>query len=137
MSKLIEQIKRHEGLRLKPYRCTANKLTIGYGRNIEDAGISEDEAELLLFNDLARCTKEIEKHVKAFNKLNDARQSVLVNMCFNLGINGLLKFKKFLAAVNDGFVELAAKEMLDSRWAKQVGSRAIELSEQMKTGAWK
>ena len=133
----MEQIKRHEGLRLKPYRCTANKLTIGYGRNIEDAGISEDEAELLLSNDLVRCAKEVEKHVKAFNKLNDARQSVLINMCFNLGINGLLKFKKFLTAVNDGFFDLAAKEMLDSRWAKQVGSRAIELSEQMKTGAWK
>jgi len=133
----MEQIKRHEGLRLKPYRCTANKLTIGYGRNIEDAGISENEAELLLSNDIARCAKEVEKHVKAFNKLNDARQSVLINMCFNLGINGLLKFKKFLTAVNDGFFDLAAKEMLDSRWVKQVGSRAIELSEQMKTGAWK
>lgn len=58
-------------------------------------------------------------------------------MCFNLGIAGLLKFKKFIAAVNDGFFELAAKEMLDSLWAKQVGNRAIELSEQIKTGEWK
>lgn len=137
MSKLIEQIKRHEGLKLKPYRCTANKLTIGYGRNIEDVGISEAEAEILLSNDLSRCTKEVAKHVESFAKLNDARQSVLVNMCFNLGIAGLLKFKKFIAAVNDGFFELAAKEMLDSLWAKQVGNRAIELSEQIKTGEWK
>jgi lysozyme len=137
MSKLMEQIKRHEGLRLKPYRCTANKLTIGYGRNIDDVGISEAEAEVLLSNDLARCANEVAKHVESFGKLNEARQSVLVNMCFNLGIAGLLKFNKFIAAVNDGLFELASKEMLDSQWAKQVGNRAIELSEQMKTGVWK
>ena len=137
MSKMIEQLKRHEGLRLKPYRCTAGKLTIGYGRNLEDVGISNAEAEAMLSNDLERCANEVAKHVDAFDKLNDARQAVLVNMCFNLGIAGLIKFKKFIAAVNDGFFELASKEMLDSRWAKQVGSRAIELSEQMKTGEWK
>lgn len=78
MSKLIEKIKRHEGLKLKPYRCTANKLTIGYGRNIDDVGISEAEAEVLLSNDLERCANEVAKHVDAFDKLNDARQAVLV-----------------------------------------------------------
>lgn len=134
---MIEQLKRHEGLRLKPYRCTAGKLTIGYGRNLEDVGISNAEAEAMLSNDLERCANEVAKHVDAFDKLNDARQAVLVNMCFNLGIAGLLKFKKFIAAVNDGLFELASKEMLDSQWAKQVGNRAIELSEQMKTGVWK
>lgn len=132
--KLIEQIKKHEGLRLKPYKCSENKLTIGYGRNLEANGISNCEANMMLANDIHKYIKQVEDNIPFFYELNDARQNVLVNMSFNLGIYGLLKFKKFLKYLNSEDYIIASKEMLDSRWAKQVGSRAIELSEQIRTG---
>ena len=119
-----------------PYRDTVGKLTIGVGRNLDDVGISELEAELMLTNDVNKCIADVKRHITVFNTLNDARQAVLVNMCFNLGISGLLKFKRFIAAVNAGEYLDAAIEMLDSKWANQVGYRATELSKQMKTGEW-
>ncbi len=129
----IRQIKRHEGLKLKPYKCTAGKLTIGYGRNLEDRGIDKDEAEQMLLRDMC----EVEEQL--FDKglldgLNDARKAVLINMGFQLGITGLLKFKRMLSALVNHEYELAAKEMLDSRWAGQTPNRAKELSDQMATG---
>ncbi|MAI64813.1 MAG: glycoside hydrolase [Alteromonas sp.] len=129
----IRQIKRHEGLKLKPYKCTAGKLTIGYGRNLEDRGIDKDEAEQMLLRDMC----EVEEQL--FDKglldgLNDARKAVLINMGFQLGITGLLKFKRMLSALANHEYELAAKEMLDSRWAKQTPGRAKELYDQMATG---
>jgi lysozyme len=136
MTKLLQQIKLHEGLRLKPYRCTSDKLSIGFGRNLEDKGITQEEAEYLLSNDILAVQAVIWKVIPAYDKLNDARKGVLVNMAFNLGVNGLLKFKKMIAAISDGYFELAASEMLDSNWANQVGNRALELAEQMKTGEW-
>lgn len=137
MSKLLQQIKLHEGLRLKPYKCTADKLTIGFGRNLEGKGITQEEAEYLLSNDIADVRLAIQEHIPAYFKLNDARQAVLVNMAFNLGMNGLLKFKKVIQAIGEDRYTLAASEMLDSNWAFQVGNRALELAEQMKTGEWK
>ena len=91
--KLIEQLQRHEGLRLKPYRCSADKLSIGYGRNLDDVGISEAEANMILANDIHKCINQCKKEIPFFFRMNDARQNVPVNMCFNLGIYGLLKFK--------------------------------------------
>ena len=135
MSELIEQIKKHEGLELKPYKCTTGHLTIGYGRNLESNGISQEEAEYLLNNDLQDLSLRLSCW-GFWGELNDARKSVLVNMAFNIGVSGLLKFKKTLAAIDDCFYEKAAKEMLDSKWANQVGNRAIGLSEQMRTGEW-
>ena len=132
---LIEQIKRHEGLRLTPYKCTAGKLTIGYGRNLEDRGISKSEAEDMLLADVA----EVEERLHKFGLLgvdNDARRSVLINMAFQLGVSGLMKFKRFIAAYRAGDFVTASKEMLDSRWAMQTPNRAKELSEQMLTGEW-
>jgi lysozyme len=132
--KLIDQIQKHEGLRLKPYKCSAGKTTIGFGRNLEDKGISKSEACMLLANDLHECINQVKEKIPFFGQLNDARQNVLVNMCFNLGIYGLLKFKRFLRALDLGRFERASVEMLDSRWAGQVGVRAKELSRQIKTG---
>lgn len=126
----------HEGLRLKPYRCTADKLTIGFGRNLEDKGITQEEAEYLLSNDILAVQSVIWKSIPAYDRLNDARKGVLVNMAFNLGMNGLLKFKKMLSAIEYGHFTQASREMLDSNWANQVGNRAQELAEQMKTGEW-
>lgn len=130
---MIEQLKQHEGLELKPYRCTSGKLTIGYGRNLEAKGISKGEAEVMLFSDIAEVE---EKLVRAglLSGLNDARKAVLINMAFQLGFNGLSKFRNMLAAVQSEQYVLAASEMLDSLWAKQTPNRAKELSEQMLTG---
>lgn len=133
--KVKEQLIRHEGLRLKPYRCIAGKLTIGVGRNLDDCGISKPEAMVLLDNDILRCESELLEHLPAvYSGLNDTRKAVLVNMCFNLGISGLLGFKNTLAFIGAGDFERVANGMLASKWAKQVGVRAIELSELMRKG---
>lgn len=133
---LIEQLKRHEGMRLKPYKCTAGKLTIGYGRNLEDKGISKHEAELMLSNDIHEVQDELTKRLPVYFKLNQARKDALANMGFNLGVTGLLKFKKMISALESGDYNLAAAEMLDSRWASQVGQRSKELAEQIRTGSY-
>ena len=135
LERIKEQLVKHEGLRLKPYRCTAGKLTIGVGRNLDDCGISQTEAYVLLENDIQNCEKQILDEIpEIYNGLDEVRKSVLLNMCFNLGINGLLGFKNTLAFVKAGDWERAANNMLVSRWAKQVGRRAIELSELMRKG---
>jgi lysozyme len=131
---LWEQLLQHEGLRLKPYRCSAGKLTIGIGRNIEDVGITEEEALVLFGNDISRVIAEIDKNIPAFSSLDEIRKRVLVDMGFNLGIRRLMKFRRMLAALEDGDYSQAAVEMMDSRWARQVGSRAERLKNMMKTG---
>ena len=135
MNRIKAQLVRHEGLRLKPYRCTAGKLTIGIGRNLDDCGITQSEAYVMLINDIMNCEKQLQAKIPdIYNGLDEVRKSVLLNMCFNLGINGLLGFKNTLAFVKAGDWERAANNMLVSRWAKQVGRRAIELSELMRKG---
>lgn len=134
--KWLERTKRYEGLRLKPYTCPAGKLTIGYGHNLEDNGITQEMADELLKTDLAYARIDVETKIPGVAKLNEARQYVLVDMCFNMGISRLLTFKKMLAALQEGYYERAAYEMLNSRWAKQVGRRAKELAEIMKTGVY-
>ncbi len=122
-------------LRLKPYRCTAGKLTIVIGRNLDDCGISQSEDYVMLINDIMNCEKQLQSKIPdIYNGLDEVRKSVLLNMCFNLGINGLLGFKNTLAFVKVGDWERAANNMLVSKWAKQVGMRAIELSEMMRKG---
>jgi lysozyme len=133
--KTIDQIKIHEGFRSNPYKCTGGKTTIGYGRNLDDVGISEKEAEELLLNDLARCERRL-SDTSFYNQLNDARKAVLLNMVFNLGFAGFMRFKRTIQAIVERDYETASNEMLDSEWARQVGDRAYELSEQMLTGEW-
>lgn len=135
VDKLIKQLKKHEGLELKPYKCTSNKLTIGIGRNLEDVGISEIEAEYLLMNDLDTYMTAA-KTYDWYNGLNDARKAVVVSMLFNMGQTNFNKFLKMKQALSVGDYPEAAKQMLDSRWAKQVKGRAVELSKQMETGRW-
>lgn len=135
LQKIKDQLLRHEGLKLKPYHCPAGKLTIGVGRNLETNGISQKEAFVLLENDILRCESELLDEVPdIYSGLNDIRKSILINMCFNLGITGLLGFKNTLAFIGAGDFERAANGMLASRWAKQVGRRAVELSELMRKG---
>lgn len=129
---MIDRIKKHEGLRLKPYRCTAGKLTIGYGRNLEDNGITEEEAHFLLMNDLEKSWDECRKAFSWISKMDKIRQGVIVELCFNMGLGRLKGFKKMLAACERGDYETASVEMLDSLWARQVGQRAKTLADIMK-----
>ena len=133
---LIEQLKRDEGLKLKPYHCTVGKLTIGVGRNLDDNGISEDEAMLLLDNDIQSHTDELVGRLPWVLSLDEARLGVLLNMAFNLGVPRLLGFKKTLAFIEAGDYHAASVEMLNGNWARQVGKRAERLSVQMRTGEW-
>ena len=132
--KLKAELERDEGLRLKPYQDTVGKLTIGVGRNLDDVGISKAEADFLLRADIERAEFDARLLVSCFEQLTDARQRVLVNMAFNLGRPRLGKFRKFLAAVAAGDWHTAAREMLDSAWAEQVGDRATRLARMMREG---
>ena len=136
MTALEDQLIDHEGLELKPYQCTADKLTIGVGRNIEDRGITEDEARYLLKNDIKIVEDELLEKKAVVAGLDAVRQRVLVDMGFNLGTPTLLKFQNMWAAIEEEDFERAAEEAMDSRWAKQVGRRAERLCQAMATGEW-
>ena len=129
-----EQLKFDEGVKQKVYTCTAGKLSIGVGRNLEDVGLSPYEINILLENDLVRSEADAKSLFNNFEKLSDARKAVLLNMVFNLGRTRLEGFKKFRAAVEAGMFAQAAEEMLDSQWAKQVGKRAERLALKMLEG---
>jgi lysozyme len=133
-NRLIRQLRLHEGERLKPYRCTAGKLTIGVGRNLEDRGITAQEAAYLLSNDITSTQAALLKALPWVGTLDDVRQRVLIDMAFNMGLGTLLTFKRTLAAVQGGQYQQAAAMMLESRWAGQVGQRAQRLSQMMATG---
>ena len=130
---LISSVKRHEGLRLKMYKCTAGKNTIGYGRNLDDVGISADEAELMLKHDLENAEQDA-KRFPVYEKLNQVRKDVLIEMVFNLGYSRLSGFKKMFAALERKDFDGAANEMLDSKWARDVGERARTLAYFMRIG---
>lgn len=132
--RLKKALVRHEGLKLKTYRCTAGKLSIGVGRNLDDVGITEPEAFVLLENDIDAVSKDLTRNLPWWATLDDARQEVLANMAFNMGIGTMLTFKNTLQAIKEGKYAEAAKMMLQSKWATQVGNRAKELAAQMETG---
>ncbi len=133
MTRLVAELKRDEGVRLKPYMDTVGKLTIGIGRNLTDVGISEAEAEILLRNDIATAELLLDRGIPWWRTLDEERQLVLVNMAFNLGA-GLFGFTNTLAAVQNHEWEAAALAMSHSKWAEQVGLRADRLIERMRTG---
>jgi len=125
---------KHEGLRLKPYRDTVGKLTIGVGRNLDGVGITREEALYLLHNDIERVRKEVETAFQWYRGLNKARMDVVFSMVFNLGLSRFKRFKKLIRAIGVANWDWAADEMLDSKWAKQVGRRASELARMMRSG---
>jgi lysozyme len=136
ISNLKDQLVRDEELRLKPYPDSVGKLTIGVGRNLSDKGISFQEAQLLLANDIADATADLAAKLPWTATLDDVRKGALLNMTFNMGIGGLLEFHDFLAKMQAGNFSGAAGAMLDSLWARQVGPRATRLSIQIQTGTW-
>jgi len=133
---LVDQLIRDEDLRLKAYRDTVGKLTIGVGRNLDDRGISKEEAIFMLMNDIAKVRAELEAALPWIDKISPIRQAVLMNMAFNMGIGGLLQFRNTLKFIEQGNFAEASKGMLNSLWAKQVGQRAVRLSQQMLTDEW-
>jgi lysozyme len=115
LERIKEQLVRHEGLRLKPHRCTVGKLTIGVGRNLDDCGISQAEAYVLLENDIQNCEKQLVDEIpEIYDALDEVRKSVLMNMCFNLGINGLLEFKNPLVFIGAGSPVAFEEQQTDS-----------------------
>jgi len=131
---LCQNLRRDEAESLKLYRCTSGKLTIGVGRNVEDRGISKDESELMLRNDVDAVMNEIKRVLPKFDAYTEARQRALANMLFNLGLSRFSGFKKMILAIKDERWDDAAREMLDSKWAGQVGQRAVRLSIMMRNG---
>lgn len=132
----VRMLKLHEGVRLKPYTDTVGKLTIGCGRNLDDKGITEEEADYLLSNDISAAWLSLVSRLEFFSRLDTVRQAVLLDMAVNLGVDGLLKFRKTLGLVEGARYAEAAVEMLDSQWARQVGTRAERLSRMMRSGEW-
>lgn len=141
----------HEGLVLTPYKCTAGYLTIGVGRNLETNPLTSDElkacgdwkhgitrsaAMFLLKNDMIKTENECAKKIPFWNHLDDERQYALFDMAFNLGIDGLLKFKKMLYEMSIGNYRGAAKECLNSKYAQQTGKRAKRISKLIETAKW-
>jgi lysozyme len=130
---MIEQLTgdliRDEGLRLKPYKDTVGKLTIGIGRNLDDVGITENEARYLLENDIGVAMSELDREALWWRDLPEPAQRGLVNMCFNLGWPRLSKFMGMLGALEAGDYHSAAEEALDSRWSAQVGDRARRIAD--------
>ena len=136
-SSLEALIRAEEGCRLKPYRCSAGKLTIGIGRNLEDKGISESEAELMFANDLAEVKGQISAALPWASTLDEVRYAVLCSMAFQMGIYGLLGFKQTLAAVFREDWDEASRRMLKSKWAREdTPKRARRHAIMMRRGEW-
>ena len=131
---VLHQLRQHEGMRTRPYRDSVGKLTIGIGRNLDDIGISPEEAVVLCLNDIGTADRMLTAAFNWYPSLVGDRKYALVNMCFNLGLTRLKKFRKMIAALEHNDFDTAAKEALDSKWAKQVGNRADEIAEQIRMG---
>ena len=131
---LRAQLELDEGNRARIYVDTVGKVSGGIGRNLTDRGFSADEIDLMYANDIKLVLAELDKRWPWWRELNDPRQHVMINMCFNLGAGRLSGFKIFLADVQAKKWVQAAEDMLFSKWAEQVGRRATRLAELMRTG---
>ena len=137
MQRLIETLKRHAGVKYYVYKDHLGYETIGVGRCLKQGvglGLTHDEVDYLLMNDINRCLEELDAAFPWFKDLTEIRREAMINLCFNLGLTRLRKFEKALAAMSIHNYEEAADEFLDSRWAKQVGNRATEVTEMIRTG---
>jgi len=138
MSNLVKMLKRHEGVRSKVYKCSAGYETIAVGRNISESGLglSDDEIDYLLANDIKRVREELTDSYFWFPAMNEARQDALVDISFNLGQTRLRGFVKAIEAMSREQFDIAADEFMDSKWATQVGNRAIQVTEMIRTGEY-
>lgn len=141
MSKeLIDKLIEHEGMRKYAYKDSMGYITIGIGRCLDQGkgkGLSVDEMMLLLNNDINDCKKQLEQNY-VYRTLGDVRQEVLIEMCFNLGYSGLMKFTKMLAALACKDFKAATKEAEDSAWAKQISIKRLQdILYRMETGKYR
>ena len=156
MTELLDQLVLHEGLELLPYEDSLGIDTIGIGRNLKHRGLSEaelgyigkdlsdifewgitkEQAYYLAKNDIEIVEKEVCKAHPCVLELDEIRQRIIIDMAFNMGVPRLGKFKKMWKAIEEENFEEAKIQMLDSRWANQVGNRAVRLSNAMETGEW-
>lgn len=136
LARVYARLSIDEDRRKRIYVDTVGKISGGVGRNLTDRGFREDEIDLMLANDVAEAVGECRRLIRGFDALAEARQEVLVNMMFNMGYTRLAGFKKMLAAVQAGNWREAASQMLDSKWADQVGDRADRLADAMRKGSW-
>jgi lysozyme len=137
--KLLEMLKRHEGVEHHIYRCSAGFWTLGAGRNVDPQGglgLSEDEVDYLLQNDIERVIKELSTEYRWFNSLDDVRKDAMIDISFNLGATRLRGFKRALAAMEVADYKMAAKEFLDSKWSRDVKGRATELCYMIEMGSY-
>ena len=136
--RLLEMLKRHEGVRSTVYLCSAGYETIGVGRNISSSGmgLSDDEVNYLLENDIERVIKELSTEYPWFNSLDDVRKDAMIDISFNLGATRLRGFKNALAAMEAADYTTAAKEFLDSKWSRDVKGRSHELAGMIETGEY-
>ena len=134
IAKLVSQIKRHEGFSKTPYADTEGYTTIGYGRNLDTVGLRHDEAQLMLENDIAKAIEYLEQY-PWWPELDGSRQRAMADMMFNLGPGGFATFKRMIACLHRCDYEGARKEMIDSKWFKQVGRRAKYNADLMKGDA--
>jgi len=125
--KAIKMLKEDEGYRQHPYKCTAGRTTIGYGRNLDDKGISLTEAENLLKEDLSECVADLYVSMRRYTDFPENIQAVLINMRFQLGYSGFRSFTKMIKAFNNRDYVQAIKEMIDSKWYHQTWNRAERL----------
>ena len=124
LSLFMNKIKQHEGLKLKPYNCSAGVLTIGYGHNLEN-GITKKQAELLFEVDFENCIADVDKVFGEDVDIFSEVYGVLLDLMFNLGYERFCGFKKFIAAIKCKDYHKAADELVDSKWYRQVGTRAV------------
>ena len=139
MEKILEMLRRHEGVENYVYDDHLGYATIGVGRCLVQGvgmGLSDEEVDILLLNDVKRVIAELEKEYPWYAGLNRARQDAMINLSFNLGATRLRLFVKALAAMEAGDYEEAANQFMDSKWAKQVGNRAVEVTEIIRTGEY-
>lgn len=130
---LIQWIKNDEGLKLHPYLDSLGICTIGYGRNLKSRGITQEEAQYLLLNDIKQCKINLSNFHWYVNQPPGVRNA-LVNMCFNLGLSRLLKFKNMIKALENKDYDKAANEALNSKWANQVKNRAARIANVIRDG---
>lgn len=139
MSKVTAMLRRHEGFKRYAYQDHLGNTTIGVGRCVQQdigLGLTDDEIDYLLDNDIKRCRIELQATFRWYDDLNEARQDALINLCFNVGLTRLRGFKRALDAMERRDYHEATEEFMDSKWASQVGTRALEVTEMIRTGAY-
>lgn len=141
INNIIDLLILHEGYKTKPYEDTVGKLTIGVGFNLTDVGLYPNEIDFILRNRIQLVEEFLERKVPFYNELDPVRKAVLQDMCYNMGeepfdYDGYKDWPIFLGQVQSGDYVSAAANMLSTKWASQVGQRAVRLSKMMETGLW-